>query len=109
MTKRHPEWRMVPPGPRGQIVRYIKGVMMQQVDIDVIEAYIQAFPGEVASGEVELGENRDGSLQTPFSRFCGWWYTADLDDPREKAARIAKSKAIIEEYKRMRREQGLPT
>jgi len=107
MTLKHPKWRMIGPGPRGQIMRCTT-VMAQQVDIDVAEAYIEAFPEMVASGEVELGEDRRGNPRSPISRFQSWWYTADLDDPREKAARIAKSKAAIAAYKQWRRDQGLP-
>lgn len=93
--------RTLKPSSRPIAIKYLKGVMLRQVDVDVAEAYIRQFPARVLSGAVEIPEGK-----TPFQAFIGSWGDEQVTDPGEEDrlreinarldARIAARKASLD-------------
>lgn len=102
MARRHREWRMTKPSERGAAVKYMKGVMLAQVDFDVAEAYVQAYVNAVGDGVVAPKEG-----QLPFLHFTGWWGHEEIADPKERAERQAMIASAKADYHRFLEEQGL--
>lgn len=73
-----PRLRALRPSSRPIAIRYLKGVMLQQVDVDVAESYIRQFPSRVVSGAVEIHEGK-----SPFQAFIGSWGQEQVVDPVE--------------------------
>ena len=100
MARSHREWRSVTPSKRGMAVGYIKGVMLEQVDVDIAEAYVRAFAPAVAEGRIEVKEG-----QIPFERFTAWWGREEIEDPQIASERKAENAAIMEAYWKLRAER----
>jgi hypothetical protein len=102
MARSHREWAGVRPSSRPIAIRYIKGVMLEQVDVEVAEAYIRSYAPAVADGRCEpkLG-------QVPFQHFVGWWGSEEIEDPAVVRERKAEYDEAMRVYRLMKeRESG---